>query len=186
VLAKLKAYSCFFLLSCYFISDASAKGIVIENVHIARENGSYALDADIRYELSEVVLEALHKGISLTLMHTIAVMQPRPLLWDQSIVKQRYSHELSYQALTNQYRLTVGDSALIQTFPTLESALAQIGTLRNVAVPLFDRALRKNEEYVGIRAWLDIESVPVPMRLRAYIWPKWRHNSGWYRWRQNQ
>ena len=165
--------------------DANAKGIVIENVNIAHENGRYTLAADIRYELSEVVLEALHKGVALTLMRTVAVVQPRPLLWDQVIVKQRYSHTLSYQALTNQYRLTIDNSPLIQSFPTLESALTEIGTLRDVAVPLFDRALRLKDEYVGIRAWLDIESLPVPMRLRAYIWPKWRHNSGWYRWRQN-
>lgn len=185
MLTKLKTYSCVFLLSVCCIADASAKRIVIERVDIAHENGSYTLDADIRYELSDVVLEALHKGVALTLKHTVAVMQPRPLLWDQPIVKQRYSHQLRYQALTNQYRLTIGDSALIQNFPTLESALAEIGALRNVAVPLFDRALREQEEYVGVRAWLDIESLPVPMRLRAYIWPKWRHNSGWYRWRQN-
>lgn len=174
------------LLCCLLIAEVAAQEIVIERVDIAHDNGRYSLDADIRYELSTVALEALHKGVGLTLMHTVAVMQPRPLLWDQPIVKVRHRHELSYQALTDQYRLMVDDSPLIQNFPTLESALAEIGTLRDVAVPLFERALREKNEYVGVRAWLDIESLPVPMRLRAYIWPNWRHNSGWYRWRPNQ
>jgi len=186
---KLKAAAYFLLLSC-FVVDAhiavAAKGIIIERVDITHDNGRYSLDADIRYELSEAALEALHSGVGLTLMRTIAVMRPRPLLWDKSIVKEQQSHELSYQALTDQYRLTIGDSALIQTFPTLEAALTEIGTLRDISVPLFGRALREKSEYVGLRAWLDIESLPVPMRLRAYIFSSWRHNSGWYRWRPKQ
>ncbi|MBL4851856.1 MAG: DUF4390 domain-containing protein [Gammaproteobacteria bacterium] len=185
---KLKTIAYIGLLCCFSIAhaDTRAKEIVVERVDITHDNGRYSLDADIRYELSEPALEALHKGIGLTLIHTIAVMQPRPLLWDRRIAKEQQRHELSYQALTGQYRLIVGDSVLIQNFPTLGSALVEIGTLRDIAVPLFDRALRKNSEYVGIRAWLDIESLPVPMRLRAYIWPDWHHNSGWYRWRPNQ
>ncbi len=186
--SKLKIVAYSWLLCCFSIASAAADigEIVVERADVTYDNGRYSLDADIRYELSELALEALHKGVDLTLVHTIAVMRPRPLLWDQLIAKEQQRHELSYQALTDQYRLTVSDSVLIQNFPTLESALVAIGTLRDIAVPLFDRALRKNSEYVGIRAWLDIESLPVPMRLRAYIWSDWRHNSGWYRWRPNQ
>jgi len=185
VSAKIKAYICFWLLCCFFTLDANAKGIVIERVDINHDNGRYALDADITYALTDVALEALHKGVGLTLKLAITVMRPRHVLWDQAIAKEQRSYYLSYQALTDQYRLTVDDSALIQNFPTLVSALTEIGTLRDVAVPLFGRGLRENNEYVRLRAWLDVESLPVPMRLRAYISPEWRHNSGWYQWQPN-
>ncbi len=181
----LKTTACFCLLCWCFIVEAGTKDIVIERVDIRHDNGRYVLDADITYSLSGVAREALHKGVGLTLKLAIAVLRPRPLIWDQVIIKKQRRYYLSYQALTDQYRLNIDDSALIQNFPNLESALAAIGTVRDIAVPLFDRGVRENDEYVGVRAWLDIESLPVPMRLRSYIWPDWRHNSGWYRWRAN-
>jgi len=187
VSAKIKTYICFWLLclGCFFALDANAKGIVIERVGVNHDNGRYTLDADITYELSDVAREALHKGVGLTFKLAVAVMRPRQVLWDQAIIKERRSYYLSYQALTGQYRLNFDDSPLIQSFPTLDSALAEIGTLRDVPVPLFGRGLRENKEYVELRAWLDVESLPVPMRIRAYIFPEWRHNSGWYRWQPN-
>ncbi len=168
------------------VSHAKAQGIVVQFVEISHDNGRYALDADIQYNLSEVAQEALHKGVALTFKLTIAVLEPRPLVWDQPIISEERSYTLNFQALTNQYRVQRGDSVLLETFPTLNSALSEIGSLRNIEVALFERGLRENNEYVGIRAWLDIESLPVPMRLLAYSQPSWRHNSGWYRWKPNQ
>lgn len=173
------------LLCCLWALNAEAKGIVVESMKVNHVNGLYTLDADIQYELSDVAQEALHRGVSLTFKLTIAVMVPRPLLWDQPIVKEQRRYVLSHQDLTNQYRLQRGDSPLIQNFPTLNSALSEMGSLRGIAVPLFDRAIREDSEYVGIKTWLDIESLPVPMRLLAYIRPGWRHNSGWSRWEPN-
>ena len=165
---------------------AHAAGIMIESVEVVQDNGSYSLNADVQYDLSDVALEALHKGVELTFKLTIAVLEPRPLVWDEVIISDERSYTISYQALTDQYQMFTGESALIKNFPSLVSALEEMGSLRDIDVALFERGLRENSEYVGVRAWLDIESLPVPMRLLAYSQPDWRHNSGWYKWTPSQ
>ncbi len=57
-----------------------------------------------------------------------------------------------------------------------------MGTLSDF--PLLDAQLiNEGKRYeVLMQAELDIESLPSPLRLLAYITPSWRLNSDWYTW----
>jgi hypothetical protein len=53
------------------------------------------------------------------------------------------------------------------------------------ALPLIDaQLLDKQDRYeVQLRARLDLDALPRPLRTVAYITPDWRLVSDWYQWR---
>jgi hypothetical protein len=57
-----------------------------------------------------------------------------------------------------------------------------LGQIR--AIPIAEEAqLDNSHDYqIGIRARLDLDSLPAPLRPIAYISPSWRMSSGWYQW----
>ena len=68
------------------------------------------------------------------------------------------------------------------TNSTLAGALDAIGRLHDF--PLIDRALLKppGNYYGRLRASLDIEALPPPLRPVAYLSTDWRLGSTWYAW----
>jgi hypothetical protein len=68
------------------------------------------------------------------------------------------------------------------TFASLPAALASLGTVRRF--PLIDAAVLEDErEYsVRLRAVLDEEQFPGPLRLLAFWRRDWSIASDWYRW----
>ena len=50
-------------------------------------------------------------------------------------------------------------------------------------IPVSSLSEIKQDEYtLAIRAKLDIEALPAPLRPVAYVSPSWRMSSGWYEW----
>ena len=65
---------------------------------------------------------------------------------------------------------------------TYKVGIVGLGKIRNF--PLLDEHLigDKGHRYVRLRALLDIESLPSPMRPLAYLSSLWRLKSDWYEW----
>ena len=140
----------------------------------------YLLDAKLHYKLPEVPLEALQNGVALTFVLTIVVERERWYMWDEriAVLKQRY--QLKYHAFSKQYVLTYLNTGIQESFATLEAILIQLGQLEDF--PLLDKHLvAANEVYwVHLQTYLDIESLPVPLRPIAYLSSQWRLSSNWY------
>jgi hypothetical protein len=154
----------------------------VRRVQTRLENEVYRLDADIALRLSGDAREALENGVPLTIDLSIQVLRPRWLVWDERIAALKQSYRLRYHALSQQYLVTNLNTGIQQTFTSRGSALKAIGTLRDF--PMLDRRLLKvGESYAArLRARLDIESLPVPLRPLAYLSSEWRLSSEWYEW----
>ncbi|MGH8555099.1 MAG: DUF4390 domain-containing protein, partial [Gammaproteobacteria bacterium] len=89
---------------------------------------------------------------------------------------------LEHHALTKTYvivNLITGDR---QNFTSLADARAGLGKIRGVPI-LERRWLSPGRGYhARVRASLDIESVPAPVRLIAYFSSGWRLSSAWFEW----
>ena len=144
------------------------------------EEGVYLLDAKLDYGLSETVIEALHNGISLTLVLTILIERERWYLWNEVVTTLKQRYQLKYYALSEQYILKSLNTDIQDTFPSLEVALMALGKLEDL--PLLDKhLLQVKENYqVKLQASLEIESLPLPLRPLAYLSSQWRLNSEWY------
>jgi hypothetical protein len=179
----LKKFSgCWLLLCLGLPGTAVADEFVVRSASTRLHGEVYMLDANIALEFGEKPLEALHNGIPLTLLIEIEVERKRTWWLDEGIAFLEQRYQIKYHALSHQYLLTNLNSGERVVFPRLEPLLITIGTIHNF--PLLDKNLTEHEgRYeVGLRALLDIEALPAPLRPLAYITPSWRIRSDWHSW----
>jgi hypothetical protein len=95
-------------------------------------------------------------------------------------LQQRY--QLVYLPLTQQYQVRNLNSGALHNLPSLQVALSVLGTI--VDLPLLDRELLAdgNAYQARMRVELDIEELPLPLRLLSYFTDEWRLRSEWYEW----
>jgi hypothetical protein len=55
------------MIMCLFTTHASADGIIVQSVKLEQNEATFSLDATFHIDLSPIIQEALHKGVSLHL-----------------------------------------------------------------------------------------------------------------------
>jgi hypothetical protein len=142
----------------------------------------YELEARLEYQFTEAVLAALDNGVSLTLVLDIEVYSPSRYLWDDVIATLEQRYEIQYHALSGQYLLRNRNSGAQFVYSSLDLALETVGKIEGL--PILDAyLLQKDEHYkVRVRSRLDLDSLPVPLQLKAYVSSDWWLSSGWYAW----
>lgn len=145
-------------------------------------NGVYRISAQVQYRLGDQALEALQHGVPLVLEIRIQVYRQREWLWNEQVAELRQRYQLRYHALSQRYLVQSFNTGVQQSFQHLNDALHAIGTLYDL--PLLDaRLLAPGGEYeLRLRADLDIEELPTPIRLWAYLSSGWGVKSDWYTW----
>ena len=143
------------------------------------QDGSYKLNADIRYDFSEQALEALANGVPLTLQLHLQLRRKGAWLWEGDVADRRMGLQLRYHSLAALYQLVDLENGHQQSFATRDAALAALGEIR--ALPVIEPGkLEQGESYkLQLRTVLDIDALPLPLRSMAYISPSWNLSSDW-------
>jgi hypothetical protein len=98
---------------------------------------------------------------------------------DNKIVDVQRVSKISYQALTNQYRVTLGTFSL--TAATLKQALAAVKTTESWAV-IDSNAVELNQPYqAAVRMRLDTNQLAKPFQVNAINSKSWNLQSDWHR-----
>jgi len=170
------------VLALGLCASAAASGIRIERGETRLEDGVFVLDADVAYEFGPEPSEALDNGVPLVLELEIEVRRAPDWIWTETVAKLRQRYRFKFHSLTQRYLVTNLNSGDRQSFRSRRLALDYIGLVRNV--PILDASLidPAQDHTVRIRAGLDIESLPPPLRLLAYVSTGWRINSEWMSW----
>lgn len=146
--------------------------------------GVVLLDARIDYDFSKATLDALHNGVPLTVEIEIEILRSRDWAWDETVAALTQRYRLEYHALARQYVVVNLNSGEFRSFPTRAAALVYMGELNDF--PVLDAALLDGRSggsvYGRIRAGLDIEALPPPLRPVAYLSSAWRLGSPWLVW----
>lgn len=168
------------LVLCLSSLPVQAAGFEVRAAATRLEDDTYLLTARVDYRFGAEVLEALDNGVPLTLRLEIEVQRLRRWWANQTIVRHERRHQLTYHAFSDQYLLRNLDSGELTIHPTLRLALDELGAVEHF--PLLPAAqIDAGEEYeVQLRASLDIEALPTPLRPVAYVTPAWRLSSAWY------
>ncbi len=142
----------------------------------------YTLNADLEYALGTEPMEALANGVPIVFELQIEVREPRRLLPDANLASLRQRYRFKYLSLTQRYLVTNLNTNERNSFRLQEEALEFLGRIRDL--PILDRALLDSRKayLVRMRAILDIESLPAPLRLLAYLSSQWRISSEWAEW----
>lgn len=157
-----------------------ADSITVRNVSTRLVDKLYLVNADIDIDLTDAALEALENGIALTILINFEILRFRDFMWNEAIAELQARRQLSFHPLSNQYLVEDLNAGTTRTFRSLREALEALGQIRNF--PLIDAYfLDQDERYVlEVGAYLDIESLPTPLRVLAYLNPAWHLSSKWH------
>jgi Domain of unknown function (DUF4390) len=159
-----------------------AAGVKVKSAEIALLGEDYVLNADIDYQLSEKVIEALNNGVSLYWTYRFKIMEHRSYLWDRAVMEKAFRYRIQYHALLKMYRVRNENSGAVDNFSTLQAALDLLSTLRDYR--LIEKAkIDDQKEYVaGIKVNFERDALPLPLRPMAYLNPDWYLSSDWTLW----
>jgi hypothetical protein len=161
-----------------------AEEIVFRQVALTlSQEGFILLDAEIDYDLTETVSEALENGVPLTFETHVQMRRAEAWLWESDTIEHRLRTVLRHRPLSGLYELRSLEGSEPVSFATRDSALRALG--RIIAMPIIARSeLDLDDEYVvRLRVRLDIEALPLPMRPIAYLRRDWSLASEPWEWR---
>jgi hypothetical protein len=162
--------------------SAEAASFAVAFAESKQSDEHYVVNATIDLELSEETIEALRNGVAISVDIDMRAMLERKILWDERVADSIIERELRYHALSNLFIVRTVGERRSQTFRSLSTALLALGTVREAPLVPIDALQDDIVYYFEIRARLDIESLPAPLRPLAYLNPNWHHQSNWHRW----
>jgi uncharacterized protein DUF4390 len=159
-----------------------ANTINIKSTHAYTEDETYYLDVLFDFALTEEAYKALRHGIPLEIHTHFQLRLKREWLWDKTINEIILIYKLEHKPLTEHYLTVDLKTGLRRSYENIDIALKHISSISKME--LFNQdLLNKDEKYIArIRTFLDIESLPPPMRPQAYFSPSWDISSEWYEW----
>jgi len=157
------------------------------------------LNGRIDLALSPRVEEALSKGIAMDILIDARLYRERAWLWNELIATWLLRRQVRFQALTGQYVVTESyqcappqehciavlperGGGLGEGLESLVDTLRQVGGLSDLRLKLPYALASGPGHVVELRAYLDIEALPAPLRPVAYTSTDWHLNSGWTSW----
>lgn len=165
------------LLLIGLCQTALAGDFVFKRVLLYGQDGQFLLDADIDYKLNDTTLEALQNGVPLTFVTHVEVREAGAWIWEEDLVDLRLRSQVRYHPLSGLYELTDIDSGASHTFATRSALLSALGEIRGLEL-MPDTKLRPGKAYrIRLETYLDIESLPLPLRPLAHMSPSWHLGS---------
>jgi hypothetical protein len=154
----------------------------VQSASVALDGGVYLLNARVAFRLSTEALDALQAGVPLNIRLDVEVIHVRRFWFDNTVAALRQRFQLAYHALSERYIVLNINSGQQESFGSLFSALNFLGRVDKL--PLIDASLLENDrEYrLRLRAVLDVEKFPGPLRLLAFWRRDWSLASDWYQW----
>ncbi|HEX7044912.1 MAG TPA: DUF4390 domain-containing protein [Burkholderiales bacterium] len=172
-------------LTVLFATAAFAAGFKVSSVQLRAAGQTLYLNGNLELALTPKVEEAVAKGIPIELAIDVRLYRERALIWDEHIASWRLRRELRYHALSGQYLISGAGTEPLgrESATSLPEALAELGALDDVALPLAAPIDDVAEHHATVRVVLDIEALPPLLRPVAYTSRAWDLNSGWTSWK---
>lgn len=161
---------------------SGGRGFRVTAVETRTVAGIIEMDAQLDYGFSERALEALANGVPLTIDVHVQVRAADAWVWEESLVDRRLSYRLRYRPLAGAYLVVQLPGEEGRTYVSREAAIEALGDLRAVQLLAPDRLDPARAYEIHLRASLDIEELPLPLRPTAYLSGDWKHASEWTRW----
>lgn len=165
------------------VADAKSKPFEVRSASSQLNDGVWFATARIDFRLSDDALEALENGVALTIQLQIEVTRVRRFWTDAKVASLKQGYVLSYQPLSERYVIKNLNSGEQNSFATLFSALNYMG--RVVDLPIIDASILDDDANyeIAMRAVLDQDTLPGPLRLIAFWGEGFRLVSDWYTWK---
>ena len=169
------------LLACTCLMWASAgaaraqtSAAEISSFKVERAGEAIVLSANVQFELSTAVEDALLKGVAMIFVAEADILRERWYWTNKKVVHAERHMRLAYQPLTRRWRLNVASGyitnaglglALNQNFEALPDALAAIQRLSRWKIANVADLDLEQRHLVEFRFGLDVFQLPRPLQI---------------------
>jgi hypothetical protein len=173
-----------FILLCLmalsvFSTTAHAEGIKIKSFELERVDNDWLLNASFQIELSPGLENAVQKGVVLYFQTDFELTRARWYWFDEKPVVAQRQTRLSYQPLTQQYR--IASDGFTFSAKTISEALQAVGSIGGWRV-IDNEQLDPNKAYTAsLHMALDLSKLPKPFQVNALNNRDWNISSEWLR-----
>ena len=175
--------SCTLLCSpALYAAEAGAIEAVNAQVIEANPGPGFLLDGQFSITLSSGVKEALENGVPLVFELQVQLVRARRWLWDTVKVEITQIRHIQYHAISRSYVVKDINADTQRNFRRLADAMDAVGMLEGLLLTDGEPNEAGVDYKIRLRGSLDIESLPTPVRLIAYVSSAWDMNSEWYVW----
>ncbi len=154
----------------------------ITELQVERVDGELFLSATVKFELTALVEDALHKGIPMFFVAEAEVTRDRWYWTDLKVASEARHMRLAYQPLTRRWRLNVGPRpignvglgvTLTQNFESLEDALAALQRFSRWKIANSAQIEPDAMHTLRFRFALDVSQLPRPFQIGAVGQSDW-------------
>jgi hypothetical protein len=171
-------FLCLMALSV-FSTTAHAEGIKIKSFELERVDSDWLLNASFQIELSPGLENAVQKGVVLYFQTDFELTRARWYWFDEKPVVAQRQTRLSYQPLTQQYR--IASDGFTFSAKTISEALQAVGSIGGWRV-IDNEQLDPNKAYTAsLHMALDLSKLPKPFQVNALNNRDWNISSDWLR-----
>lgn len=161
-------------------SFARAGSIEPERSQLNLGEEGYVLAADFAIDLGARLEEAVARGVPLVFNLEFSIERIRWYWFNERVATRNVEYRLSYNALTQQYRLSVGGQP--NNFGTLAEAIRMLGHVSGLVVA-DKKAVKLGNSYLAeLRLSLDKGQLPKPFQLDAIAGKDWQVDANTLRW----
>ena len=145
-------------------------------------SSGFLLDGQFSITLSSGAKEALQNGIPLIFELQVQLVRAHRWLWDSVKVDLKQTRQIQYHDLSRSYVVKDINAGTQRNFRRLSDAMHAAGALENLLLAN-GHLIEDDADYkIRLRGSLDIESLPTPVRLIAYVSSAWDMSSEWHVW----
>lgn len=159
--------------------SANPWGLHLLNAQSHVEYGAVIINSGIELDLSPDTEQALRQGIPISLVMDARIARHRHF-WAWLIEEQQLTWRISYLPLSRQFAL-IGPTGQRTTYSRLRHLIAALREPRLIRLQA-GGGTEDARYQVQLRVYLDIQSLPSPLRLPALFSPQWRLKSAWTTW----
>lgn len=152
----------------------------VTQMYVERTDEGILLSATVRFDLPEVVQDALAKGIPMYFVAEAAIYRDRWYWYDKRVAFATRHMRLAYQPLTRRWRLQVsptpiGNSGIVlgQMFDSQEEALAAVQRISRWRIADSSEVDPDATHNIDFRFRLDVSQLPRPFQIGAVGEAEW-------------
>ena len=154
----------------------------IRSAYAVPSHGVIMLSTRVGYPRSELLSATLKDGVTLSFDLECIVSRHRRFWLDAEAVSLVRHSELSYQVVADRYLLRNVDAATQESFPTLEAALAHVGTVDEWPIAVESQLPSDEDWQISLRAGVRRGHMPDALRALMFWSDAWHRTSEWYTW----
>lgn len=172
-------------LSLGLFVGAAAADFTVTSAQARLTDGGLRVEANLDLNLTDAAREAVNKGIPLDVAIELRLYEHRRIWWDPEVASWELHRRIFYHALSKRYIVSMPDEddSRSESFESLDEAMNYMGRIEDYFFAFTNKVDEGRDYRVWLRASLDIESLPAPLRPVAYTSSAWRLQTGWKRWK---